>query len=183
MIKFIKFAVFIAIFSFPLSTRAQSAEQKIENITTELQKYKSSWTTQKTIRLLQDAQNVMMDVRVLIDDTGKTRKLTVLGGETVMVDGQDISGNLGSKTTHGDNSPIIEDVKDSQIAIGGHSKAHEEIIDSQVVRGDKNLLSRKIEINFNLFVTLSIAFTFSLGFNIYTFFTRKSRKKLTKQFS
>ena len=175
MIKFIKITVFIVLFSFPLFSEAQPTEQKIETITRELQKYKSSWTIQETTKLLRDAQNVAMDIHVLTDDTGKIRKLTVLGGETVMIDGKDISGNLGSKTTHGNNSPIIEDVKDSQIAIGDHAKANnEEITDSQVAKGDKNILSKKFEINFKLFVTLSIAFTLSLAFNIYTF--RKIKK-------
>ena len=98
--------------------QAEWTDQKVQALTERLQKYKSSWTVQRTVRLLQRAQTSAMDVSVLIDDSGSKHKLTVFNGEIVMVDGEDVSENLARKITHGDNSPIIEDVHDSQITTG-----------------------------------------------------------------
>ena len=47
-------------------------------------------------------------------DDGRLIPIEVMG-ESILINGKDISGNLGSKTTQGANSPIIEDVTGSQI--------------------------------------------------------------------
>ncbi len=67
-----------------------------------------------------------------------------------MLNGIDISGNLGSKTTHGDNSPIIEDVQNSQITTGAKSPIQKDVEST----------------SFNITFTLSLALSLSLVLNI-----------------
>lgn len=42
----------------------------------------------------------------------------IKAGDTVLLNGKDVTGNLGSKIAHGDHSPIIEDIQNSQITTG-----------------------------------------------------------------
>ena len=51
---------------------------------------------------------------------GNGNMVIILSGETILFNGIDITGNLGSKATYGDYSPII-DIKDSKVNLGNFS--------------------------------------------------------------
>ena len=135
------------------------ADWNVEKITKEMQGNIDDWTIDDTLQILEKARaGLYSETR----GTYKGKVIIQITGETFLLNGKDISGNLGSKITHGDNSPIIEDIEDSQIAIGNQAKASE-----------KNT-------NFNLNIVLSFAFTISFAFNIYFY---KKLKYLTNKSS
>ena len=156
--------IFVLILTISPSVYAEWTEEKIIHLTEEIEKTGISWSIQQTEEMLRAARNAGDYSSAMMTDKGMVRIKII--GETVLLNGRDISGNLGSKVTHGDNSPIIEDVKDSQLAIG----------DNAQVRGD----TKTTNINIKVILILSISLSISLIFNIYLFFSkRKIKKKLT----
>ncbi len=82
--------------------------------------------------MLSAAQNTGTHTSTLSDSDGKIIARIQIMGETVLTNGKDISGNLGSKTTYGDKSPIIENVSDSTLNFGDGNivnQNHQTIID------------------------------------------------------
>ena len=156
MKKIIPF-LFLILFCIPVA-KAEWNQEKIKGLTKEIQKEIKEWTIEDTKLMLREAK-FASDYNFARFSNGKMVSIKVIGGETVLLNGKDISGHLGSKITHGDNSPIIEDIVDSQIAVG-----------KQATVSGKN-------INFNLTIALSFALTISFVFNLC--FIRKI-KKLTK---
>jgi len=149
-----------------LLVSANWTQEEMNQITNEIQKSIDSWTIEDTAQMLHEAQSSGEYLQTVLTDKGMV-SIKIMG-ETILLNGKDISGNLGSKITHGDNSPIIEDVKDSQIAIG----------DKAEIRDD----TKTTNINLNITLVFSIALSLSFIFNIYLFFSRrKVKKKLTSQ--
>jgi hypothetical protein len=128
---------------------AEINEAKIKRITENLQEYRRDWTVQDTRSLLNGASGHAMQFTSIVGDDGKEVKITI-SADTVLVAGKDISGNLGSKTTFGANSPIIEDVRNSQIATG-----------------EKSSVSTPRNTNYSINISLSIALTVSIALNAY----------------
>jgi hypothetical protein len=150
-----------------VSYAAQWPEAKRQAITEYMQQYRRDWTRQDTDLLAQGQvpphaeadvfiNNRPSNLRIRADD-GRVIPLEVLG-ESLLVNGKDISGNLGSKTTHGANSPIIEDVSGSQISTGNNSP----------ITGRSN---------YTINISLSIALSVSLALNLY--FLKKIRQRRT----
>lgn len=149
------------------SHAAQWPEAKKQAITEYMQQYRLDWTPQDTELLAQGKvpphaeadvfiNNRPVNLRIRADD-GRLIPIEVLG-ESLLVNGKDISGNLGSKTTHGANSPIIEDVRGSQISTGNRSP----------ITGPSN---------YTVSISLSVALSVSLGLNLY--FLKKMRQRRT----
>jgi len=128
---------------------AAQSSAKINSITEHLQVYRHDWTAKDTQELLKGASGHGMQFTSILADDGNQVKLTITG-DTVLVEGKDISGNLGSKTTTGANSPIIEDVRDSQIATG-----------------DKSSATNTQTTNYTLSISLSVALSVSIALNAY----------------
>jgi hypothetical protein len=112
---------------------AEWTKEKRQAVTEYMQQYRRDWTPQDTELLSQgNVPHSEADVFVngrpinlrLRADDGRLIPIEVLG-ESILVNGKDLSGNLGSKTTTGANSPIIEGVNNSQITTGDRSSITE----------------------------------------------------------
>lgn len=165
MKRFVMLLGLVGLLVFPFIAHGQWTEEKIQALTSRFQEYNSTWTRQDTTKLLRNSQDVKLKFEEFKDNSGRTRKITVMGGMTVLIDGIDISGNLGSKTTHGNNSPIIEDVRDSQITTGDESSIQKDVTSST---------------SFKISVSLSIALTLSLLVNFYQAWDRRRLKVASK---
>jgi len=159
----------VVLLVIPFVAQGEWTEGKLQALTSKFQEYKSTWTPQDTASLLRNSQNTGMNVEVFKDNSGRTRKITVMGGTSVLVDGKDISGNLGSKTTHGNNSPIIDNVEDSQITTGNRSPIEKDV---------EKTTSFKIHIG--LHIALSVALTISVLANIVSCRTLKMERAANK---
>ena len=87
-------------------------------------------------------------------DDGRRVPIEVIG-ESVLINGKDISGNLGSKTTYGSNSPIVEDIRNSQITTGSASP-----------------LAKDSGTSYSINISLSVALTASVAGNLYFLWRR-----------
>ncbi len=164
--------------SIAFVAHAEWTEDKIISITNEIQKTGIKWTKQQTEELLRQARFTGDFTEVIMTDKGVLR--IKIMGETFLLNGKDISGNLGSKITHGNNSPIIDNIQNSQITTGNESpidnskiqkidlleKSQVNVVDSSVIETNTT--------NFILNLTLKVCFTLSLIVNFY--FLRKIRK-------
>lgn len=164
--------------------QAEWTEVKINHITREIRKIDASWTTQKTVEHLNRASNAGIYSAALNTAKGVLFRI-VITGESVLLDGRDISGNLGSKTTHGDNSPIIENVENSQIVTGNKSSigsnnnkitAVKNIKNSQVSIGDNSTVAKNTSSKVSLNISLYLGFSLSVILNLYFIFIRKRKK-------
>lgn len=149
--------LFFVIALLSTNVRANWSQENINQITKEIQKNIPDWTAEKSIDILNKSESFGHYTKAIPTDKGIIRIEIV--GETILINGKDISGNLGSKITHGNNSPIIGDVKDSQVAIGEQATAKKE--------------TKILKIN----LYLSIAFTVSFITNIYLGVKLKFKKK------
>lgn len=159
--------VILMIFLLPFvyAMMAYSWEQEeLDNITVELKKYDSSWDYWKTVDLLKKASHI----HNYIDSIGKVG-MTIFDGKTIIVNGKDITGNLGNKTTYGSNSPIINNIEDSQVAIGEKAMVN--------VDNKKTVINIIIEIITNIYfsISMTIGLTISAIYNIIL--VRKHKKK------
>jgi hypothetical protein len=145
------------VFALPASAVEWSAEKQ-QSVTEFMQQYRRDWTAQDTVNLSHGKvphttatvfiEGRPLNLRLKADD-GRLIPVEVLG-QSILVDGKDLSGNLGSKTTHGSNSPIIENVSGSQIATGPGSAAMKDS-------------SASVSVN----ISLSIALSVSVALNLY----------------
>lgn len=134
--------IILLILLVPFSVKAEWTDDKVSAITESIQKKYSSWTSKDTKDMLERASHAGHSYNPIITDKGMIRIEII--GETVLLDGKDISGNLGSKTTYGPNSPIVENVKDSQIAIGSSNQIIEKNKDTQIAtEGKSHAVSNK----------------------------------------
>lgn len=78
-----------------------SDQEKAQLLTTYIQKTNSEWTYEKSLYAIMDAKGYAEWV------SGPEPAIKIMG-DTILVGGKDITGNLGSKTTSGDYSPIVE---------------------------------------------------------------------------
>src|SRR5262249_31353546 len=103
-------------------------EEKKKAITDYMHEIRRDWTAQDTELLAtgkipnaESASGVNVGGKpvqpLLTADDGRRIPIEVIG-ESVLINGKDISGNLGSRTTYGSNSPIVEDIRNSQITTG-----------------------------------------------------------------
>ena len=153
----ISLAVILA--AAPVAEAADWSDDKKAIITEYMQQYRRDWTLADTDLMSHGTiphtqASVFVEGRPLnqklIADDGRRVPVEVFG-QSVLVDGKDLSGNLGSRTTHGANSPIIENVTGGQIAAGqGNTIA-------------KDTTTSSVSIN----VSLSIALSVSVGLNLY----------------
>ena len=144
-------------------------DEKKSAVTEYMRDFCHEWTGEDTEQLVRGAwKNIKhLEATVIISDRPTDLKLVAddgqrvpveLFGDSILVGGKDISGNLGSKTTHGANSPIIENVRNSQLATG-----------------ERSTILKDTDINFSITLSLSIALSASLGLNLYLL--RKIRSK------
>jgi NADH:ubiquinone oxidoreductase subunit len=137
--------------------------ERLDAATEYMQHYRKSWTRADTDALVANgpdhAVSTPGSVTGSIDDDNWRRVPVVVTGDSILVNGKDISGNLGSKTTHGTNSPIIENVRDSQVATGQGSSA-------------TNNTTSNVTVN----VSLSIALSFSVVLNLYLLLRLRRRR-------
>jgi len=133
----------VVILFFPCIVIAFLTEDQKNKFTEEMQKHDSKWTAEQTNKKIEEMRNSS-------SYTGLHKGISIdRRGNTVLVNGRDITGNLGSKTTYGRNSPIMEDVKDSQVAIGDESRVEK---DTQTT-------------SFSITIPLSVSLC-SLGINV-----------------
>lgn len=151
----IKCIVFIAsglIFLMSAFLFAELSDEKIKIITQRIQEECNSWTQEETLEFISTPGPKDL---VFGGDKGVVQLKKM--GDTILLNGKDITGNLGSKTTYGDKSPIIE-TKDNSL----------------VTTGDRSPISQKITVyNFFIHMTLSV----SLVLNFYLFYKLKRKNK------
>jgi hypothetical protein len=162
--------LFLCILATATSGAAPWSATKKQAITKYMQQYRHDWTEQDTELMSQgNVPHTEADVYVngkpinlrLKTDDGRLIPVSVIG-ESILVDGKDLSGNLGSKTTNGDNSPIIEDVSGSQITTGNSSP-----------------ISRQS--NYTISISLSLALSASIAANLYLLRRMKTQKTDSKR--
>ena len=135
-----------------------------------MQQYRRDWTAQDT-ELMAQGKIPHAEADVYVDgrpinlrlkaDDGRLIPIEVMG-ESILINGKDISGNLGSKSTQGANSPIIEDVTGSQITTGNSSP-----------------ISRQS--NYTISISLSLALSVSLVANLYLLKKMREQKSTSKK--
>lgn len=166
--KLTPLALAVALCALGVATDALGAwsPQKIEQATEYLQQYRKQWSRADTEALLAGHGERAVNIGGTADSGGTSmasiatddgRRISlVASGDSLLIDGKDVTGNLGSKTTYGSNSPIIDNIKDSQIAAGS-----------------QNRVGRDTTTNYSLTISLSLALSVSVVLNLYLL--RKSR--------
>lgn len=161
----------VLLLTFLPAYAADWTDEKKIAVTEYMRDFRHEWTGEDTEQLVRGAwQNIKyLEAHVIISgrpadlkffaDDGQ-RIPVELFGDTILVGGKDISGNLGSKTTHGANSPIIENVQNSQLATG-----------------ERSVISTDTNINLSITLSLSIALTASVVMNLYLLRKRRSKKR------
>lgn len=134
-----------------------------------MQQYRRDWTVRDTEALSTGevphseatvfVNDRPIDLRLKADD-GREIPVEVFGG-SILVNGKDLSGNLGSRTTYGSNSPIVEDVRNSQITTGSGSPI------------------TQTTSSYSINISLSIALSLSVILNLYLL--RQQRKLSAKK--
>ncbi len=155
------FFIFLILCS-PTLLKASWTQEEIETITSEIQKKLPSWKTEETVEILKESESrggQYIDAR----QTDEGRISIKIMGKTVLLDGKDITGNLGSKITHGNNSPIIENVDNSEIAVGDQATAYKE--------------TKKTSINLSLILAISFYLYIPISVVIYIILFRKLKKQ------
>ena len=162
----------LLLFGITTAHAAGWTEEKKKAITDYMHEIRRDWTAQDTELLAtgkiphaESASNVYIGGKpvqpLLTADDGRRIPIEVIG-ESVLINGKDISGNLGSKTTYGSNSPIIEDIRNSQITTGNASP-----------------LSKDSGTSYSINISLSVALTVSVAANLYFLWRRRrSNRKL-----
>jgi hypothetical protein len=136
-----------------LQLAANWTPAETDQITTRIQQQIPNWTREHTVSLARDSDRKGVRMELVYGHMFQVM------GNTVLLDGKDVSGNLGSNTTYGDNSPIIEGAIGSQIAVGDGARAE--------------------ETNITLLPTLSISLAATLGVTatIYLLWRRRRSPK------
>jgi hypothetical protein len=137
----------LALIAFSSSAFADADPRLVQRLTEEISSYDKKWTDKESREMLIEADHIGHLTEVISTDKGIAR--IEIMGSTILINGKDITGNLGSKTTHGPNSPIIEDVRNSQ-----------------VTTGDKSPITQK-KSNYTINFSLSIALSLSVVLNLY----------------
>lgn len=149
-----------ALCGYLMASRASAewSQEKLERATEYLQQYRKDWTLAETRQLVTKGGFVNIEgspshggtsFDAIKADDGRTISLMATG-DSLLVDGKDVSGNLGSKTTYGAGSPIIENNRGSRIAVGA-----------------ENTVGRDATTNYSLTISLSLALSASVALNLY----------------
>ena len=138
-------------------TNSTVAPDQIAKLTQAIQQQVPSWSQGQTVKLLEEASRGGQSSILISSDTGAVRIEVI--GDTVLLNGKDITGNLGSKTTYGNQSPIIENSTNSNIIVG-----------------DKNSVTQQKKSSYRFSITTSLALTVSLGVTAYYLYQRRKRK-------
>jgi len=146
---------------------AEWSDAKKSAVTEFMQQYRRNWTLQDTESLSKGnvpyteatvfVEGRPTNLRLKADD-GRRIPIEVFG-ESILVDGKDLSGNLGSKTTYGTNSPIVENVRNSQITTGASSP-----------------ISRSNS-SYTISISLSLALSVSIVLNLYLLRRAQRRRR------
>ena len=168
MVRLVTVLVIAILSVVPANARAEWSSEKVDQATEYLRQFRKDWTRKMTEDFLSgqgSAVNVggaaksggttMLTIHA---DDGRAIGL-VATGESLLVDGKDVTGNLGSKTTYGANSPIIDNIKDSQVAAGS-----------------QNSVARDTT-NYSLTISLSLALSLSVVLNLYLLRKARSPEK------
>lgn len=118
--------VFILTF-IAIDSNAEPNNELVLKITEVMKAKIPSWSEKDTLKYLSVAKNSGDYQAVFSIENGKMVRLKIMG-DTVLIDGKDISGNLGNKTTHGSNSPIIETPINSPFTTGNNSPQIESLL-------------------------------------------------------
>ena len=150
-----------------VSANAQWTDAKKQAVTDYMHQFRQDWTLDDTELLLEGKVPHGAEANVFINnrpsnmrlkaDDGRSIPIEVFG-ESILLNGKDISGNLGSKITHGANSPIIEDVNNSQISTG-----------------DKSPITQRNPV-YAISISLSLALSLSVVANLYLLKKMRDRK-------
>ena len=151
-------------FCAPVVAEWEWSEDQKDKMTEAFQRYVERWTTRRTDQFLKKLDGQIEVIGTLKTDSGKDVVWKFSGG-TIFLDGKDISGGLGDKTTFGPNSPIIEDVQNSQFTTGNKSPIKKDIVSNTTVR---------------IYISLSVALTISIGLNIALGIALKRQKAANK---
>lgn len=125
-------------------------ESELRSVTEEFKKHDSTWDYWKTIAMLTSASHSSHYLGG-VGGVGVS-----IQGKTILLDGKDITGHLGNKTTYGKNSPIIDRIDNSELAIG----------DKPQVISDKRTTQTNIFVKILTNIYYSVAVTFVLCLNI-----------------
>lgn len=134
--------------------------ERIEQATERIKDLRHDWTTKDTEEFLagRGPQSINMNggavaggtsTGFFIADDGH-RVALFAEGDSMLVGGKDVTGTLGNKNTYGPNSPILEDLRNSPVAIGSGSSASSTV-------------------NYSVTISLSVALSMSLAANVYLF--------------
>lgn len=105
MIKKVIAVLVTAMFCLPVLASGEWRGDTVNNVTVYMQTCFKAWTEQDSLKMLEESTHSGEYSTMVVGE--KTCRVKIVG-ETVLINGKDISGNLGSKTTYGNNSPIIE---------------------------------------------------------------------------
>jgi len=94
--------------------RADLSPEEVSRVTTEIQKFEPKWTDKQTQEATSRGRNGLA-----MSAYGSFR--LKVEGDTVWVNGKQITGNLGTNITY-KNSPTIVNPQNSQFAIGDNAK-------------------------------------------------------------
>jgi hypothetical protein len=95
--------VFLLVWILAFSASAAWMKSLVERLTSEIQRTHPGWTIDDSLELLNRSTSAGLFTETLVGDMGRTHVQIV--NETVLVNGKDISGNLGSRTANVINSP------------------------------------------------------------------------------
>lgn len=144
--------VFLTFMFFSSMAYAALTDLQKSTITRMLKTKIPDWSEEKTNDMLNQAKNAGDFTAVY----GGGTKIKIMG-DTVFIDGKDVTGTLGSKNTYGDNSPIVENNTDSHIATGPNAKIENSV-------------------NLKIVFPLSLSLVGSIGLNFYQWKKRRKKK-------
>ncbi len=165
--KLLSILVVISTLFFSQSLLAAWTKDRLETATEYMKQYRKDWSLVDTNHLIEEGPergvNLAGNKSGFVTADNGDRISVIVTGESVLVNGKDISGNLGSKTTYGSNSPIVENIRDSQVAAG-----------------EKNSITKDSTSTLSVNVSLSVALSVSVALNLYLLRQQRRRPQNPK---
>ena len=151
----------------PQGALAAWTQERLDAATEHMRQFRKSWSPADTDRLIargpERGVNLAGNISGFVTADNGDRIAVVVTGDTVLVNGKDISGNLGSKTTYGANSPIVENIRDSQVAAG-----------------ERNSVTKDSTSTLSVNVSLSVVLSVSVALNLYLLREIRRRPRTSK---